>query len=146
MKQYNITVVPPGLVEVLWDAMYPHLIKVIDLAAGDISEQSIKNRALSGNGIIVVVSDGDEVLAVTTAEVVTYDSGLKSFLIPVLGGHDIHEWGPQWFEHMKALAKHLGCSELRGLAARNGWLRLLKDYGWKESHTVITCKLDEEQL
>lgn len=141
---YNITIVPITLIEVLWPIMAPHLTKVIELAAGDISEESIKNRALSNNGLIIVVSKGEAIVSVTTAEVVTYDSGLRSLLIPVLGGAGLEDWGPQWFLFMQALAKDLGCSELRGLAARDGWLRKLKAYDWKESHTVITFQLNKE--
>jgi hypothetical protein len=45
---------------------------------------------------------------------------------------------------MKHLAKYLNCTELRGLAARDGWLKLLKSRGWNDNHTVITYQLNQE--
>jgi hypothetical protein len=146
MRDYKITIVPIPLIEVLWRRFIPHLEKAIELSHGDATEESIKNRALSGNSLIVIVTSGADIYAVTTVEVVSYDSGLKSLLIPMMGGTEVYDWGPPYLEFAKQIARNLGCRELRGISARDGWMRVLKSHGWIENHAVITCSLDLDEV
>jgi len=141
MSEYNFTVVPMNLILVLWDQLVPHLFPVVEVGNGEITLESIKARAMSNSSIIITVTLDDEIVAVTTAEVVTYDSGLRSLLIPVIGGKGLFDWGEDWWSMHVALAKDLGCTELRGLAVRSGWMKILKERGWVENHVVITHKL-----
>lgn len=134
---YHFEVVPIGLIEILWYKMLPHIQRVVDASAGEITCESVKQKALMDRCSIVIVVKGSEIIAVNTVEICVYDSGMKALLIPVVGGNEAFEWGPAFLAECNKLAKSLGCSEMRGFSTRESWKRVLKDYGWKESHFVI---------
>lgn len=141
--KYRIDILHPLIVAKRWGEFMPFLYKVIELGCGEITEESIKGRALSGNSLFVTItSESDELVGVITMEVVTYDSGLRSLLIPIVGGTVLEECQDQFLDFAKDIAKELNCSELRGIAARKGWMRKLKDSGWHENHVIITCPLE----
>jgi hypothetical protein len=142
---HSIEILHPAFIDLYWEEMLPHIDKVVEVSNYEFTADSIRLRALNLNSVMVVVRNLDKkIVAVTTAEVVTYDSGLRSLLLPIIGGDGLYEWGDEWFRMMKHLAKYLNCTELRGLAARDGWLKLLKSRGWNENHTVITYQLNQE--
>lgn len=134
---YHFAVIPTNLIEVLWDKIEPHVQRVVDASAGEITCESVKQKALDDKSSIVVVCKGNQIVAVNTVEVCTYDSGMKALLIPVVGGTEAFEWGPAFLAECNQLAKSLGCSEMRGFSTRESWKRVLKNYGWYESHFVI---------
>jgi hypothetical protein len=144
VSNYRFEVLHPYTIIQLWDELLPHIERVIKVSNDEFTAESIKSRATSGNSLMITVFENDEIIAVTTAEVVTYDSGLKSLLIPIFAGDGMLDWGKQILELYTDMAKQLGCTELRGLAVRGGWMRILKDYGWKESYTVISMPLGEK--
>jgi hypothetical protein len=119
------------------------LEKAIDLSCGDVTEDSIRQRAMAGDTLIIIVSNGADIVSVSTIEVYTYDSGKKSMLIPMVGGEGIREWGQEWIDFISQIARDVGCDELRGMAARDGWLGLLKGRGWIQNHVIITKRLGE---
>jgi hypothetical protein len=138
---YHIEIIHPAMIESKWEEMLPHLMRVVEVSNNEFTEETIRQKAFNGNSLLVAIYENKQIIAVTTAEIVTYDSGLRSLLIPIFGGNKLVEWGDEWLEMMKHLAKHFNCTELRGLAVRDGWLRLLQTRGFNEVHTVITCKL-----
>lgn len=134
---YHFAVIPTNLIEVMWDKIEPHVQRVVDASACEITCESVKQKALDDKSSIVVVCKGNQIVAVNTVEVCTYDSGMKALLIPVVGGTEAFEWGPAFLAECNQLAKSLGCSEMRGFSTRESWKRVLKNYGWYESHFVI---------
>ena len=112
---------------------------VVNASAGEITCGSVLNKAMSGECSIVAVirTDNGAIVALNTVEICTYDSGMKALLIPVVGGTEAFEWGPDFLAECNQLAKATGCSEMRGFSTRELWKRVLKDYGWEESHFVI---------
>ena len=139
MNTHTLALLPIPLIEVLWDKILPHLQRVVEASAGEITCESVKAKALCGNCTFILILKGDQVVAVNTVEICTYDSGLKALLIPVVGGDEAFEWGPTFLAECYQLAKVTGCTEMRGFSTRESWKRVLKDYGWKESHFVIKC-------
>ena len=140
-REYNFLCVPPHLVEVLWDKIEPHMQRVVDASGGEITCDTMKQKALNDKCMFILVACGADVVAVNSIEICTYDSGLKAMLIPVVGGHEAFEWGPNFLSFCNDLAKGSGCTEMRGFSSRQSWLRVLKDYGWYESHFVIKCEV-----
>jgi len=137
---YHFACIPVNLIDVLWYQIEPHVERVVNASAGEITVESVKQRALSGRSTIVAVVKGDEIVAVNTIEVTTYDSGLRCLEIPVVGGHEAFEWGPDFLEMCNQLAVQQGCQEMRGFSTRTSWLKVLKPFGWEESHFVIKRK------
>jgi hypothetical protein len=145
MSKYRFEVLHPYTIIERWNDILPHIERVVDLSNNEFTPESIKFRAVSGNGLMIAVYDNATIVAVTTAEVVTYDSGLKSLLVPIFAGDGLYEWGEDWLKLHKDIASQLECQELRGMAARSGWMKVLKDYGFKESYAVITMPIVGEE-
>jgi hypothetical protein len=53
-------------------------------------------------------------------------------------------WKDDFLKLAEALGKDYACSELRGMAARKGWLPKLKPYGWEEVFTTVRYKFGED--
>jgi hypothetical protein len=145
MNNFRIEYLHPLTVLNRWDEILPHIIRVIKVSNGELTEQSVKDKNTTGQSVMIAIFNADNnIVAITTAEVAIYNSGLRALLMPIIGGNNFFEWAPEWFKLMKELAVQLNCTELRGLAVRKGWMGFLKPYGWEEAHTVITCQIGDE--
>lgn len=135
----KFTIVPSALIEPLWPQLEKYLIPVAEVSSGELTVESIKRSMVQEKCIVVAVTTNGRIIGVNTLEVIEYDSGLKTLYIPIIGGENIAEWGLQFFDLCKELAKQSGCTELRGLAARDGWMRKLKQHGlnWERCYEVI---------
>ena len=142
MSRYIMGLVPIPLLEVLWDKMEPHIQRVVNVAHGEVTLLSVKNRLLTGTSLAVVVCLDEDIVAVNLLEIRVFDSGIRSMYVPVVGGNYMDEWADQFLEIAKAIAKDFNCTELRGLAARKGWTRFLASRGWEEVSIALRCKID----
>lgn len=139
---YNLAAVPANLVPILWPVLEPILERVIATSNGELTSAGIKRRAMAGETLIIAVCKNDAVVAVNVLDVVEFDSGLRAMYIPITGGDFMEEWLDDSLEVAKAVAKDLRCTELRGLASRDGWLRRLKQNGWTTVSTIIKCDVE----
>lgn len=139
---YRIALVPVPLLDVLWPQMEQHIQRVVDVAHDEVTLESIKRRLLSAESVAVLVCLEEDVVAVNLLEIRVFDSGVRAMYIPVVGGNYMDEWADQFLEVAKAIAKDFGCRELRGLAARKGWLRYLANKGWEEVNISLRCMIE----
>jgi hypothetical protein len=139
----TFSIVPPALIPVIWEKIQPYLKPVADVSSGDLTEESIFKDMRNGENVVVVIIDDYRIIGVNTLQVHTFNSGLKCLYIPIIGGERIDEWGEEFFCMCKEIAKQNGCTELRGMAARGGWLRKLKqhDLHWQSCYEVIKYDL-----
>lgn len=129
---YVIAAIPPTLIDVVWSECVKYVQDVVDVSHDEITVDSVKQRCLDGHSLLLIVSRQGEIIAVNLLELRTFDSGIKALYVPVVGGTDMDIWMDQFLDVVKAIAKDFGCRELRGLAARPGWVRKLKSRGWEE--------------
>ena len=141
-RKFDLAAIPANMVNMLWDKIEPILDRVVRASNRELTTDGIKGRCISGHNLIVTVCLESEIIAVTVLDVVQFESGLRAMYIPVVGGEYMDEWLEESFEVAKALAKDLNCSEVRGLAARKGWMRRLKNMNWEEIVTVIRCPVE----
>lgn len=138
---YKIAAIPIPLVDVVWHIVEPILQRVVDVSHDEISCESIKEHVLKGNVLLLAICRDDQIIAVNTAEVRTFDTGKKALYIPVVGGEDLDNWMDQFLNVAKLIAVEHGCEELRGIAVRRGWLKKLAPLGWKENCTIVSFDL-----
>lgn len=146
MSSYNFVIVPPGLYEYMQYDVEPLLQEVVDIAPLELSIDSIKNNVLSGNVLLIAVMKKDVIVAVLTLEIRTFDTGHKVLVVPITAGSDMVNredggWGLAFNQLIIQYAKDNGCVEIRGIAARRGWMRRLEPLGWKEVHTTIAYEV-----
>ena len=139
-----VSAVPYTMIDLIWDRVEPLIRSVEALAPEDISTPLVKDNLRLGRNLLVCISRGSEVIAVNVLDVRTMDSGIKVLYIPITAGDCMDEWLDNFLDVAKAIAKDYGCTELRGLAVRKGWIKKLESYGWEEMFTTIRCKLGEE--
>jgi len=140
--EITIAACPPQMLAAVWDQCIPFLEKVVARSHGEITIDSVKARLQRADSLLVVICDGTEVIGACVVEVRVMDSGLRALFIPIVGGTRMFEWMDQFLEIAKAIAKDYDCTELRGMAVRKGWMRILKAHKWEEVHQVVKCKLD----
>ena len=137
-----VACVPPVLVELLWDKIEPHVQRVIEVAGDELHMPTFKKRLLLGETLVLSVSQGQEMLAAITLDVREFDTGLRALYIPIVGGEKMESWMDRVIEVAIAIAKDHNCTELRGLAARKGWLKKLAPLGWQEVQTVVSLQIE----
>lgn len=140
-----IAAVPITMLPLIWDRVVPLIDKPIALSHGEVTIDSIKARLYAGEALLLTVSRGSEIIAVNTVEIRTAESGLRTLYIPLIGGHEMESWMYRFLEVAKAIAKDFNCTELRGIAARKGWMRKLAPLGWSEVATIIKCDVGDAQ-
>lgn len=143
MSELTISAVPVNLVEFVYPKAVPHLERVIDKAPLDINLTSIKEKLLTGASMLVVILDGEEVIAVNILESSIFETGHKVLYIPITGGDRMDEWLDRFMSLAHAIARDLKCNEIRGMSCRKGWLKALKDHDWYHVHEVIGCKVKQ---
>jgi hypothetical protein len=134
--------IPPYLIDYMWKDVEPILQRVVDCSHGELTCEAVKRKAKAGTTLVVAILRDNEVVAINTADIVDFDSGLRVMYIPITGGDYIDEWLFDSLEVGKALARDHGCTELRGLSVRKGWLRKLPP-GWESITDVIKYDLEK---
>ena len=137
---YQFTMVPIPLIPHIWDKVEPLIQNVVEKAPDDLTVDNCLDSLLSFNSILVTVTKGNDLVAINTLRIQTLESGTKALYIPITSGTNLDEWMPEFLELAKSVGRDHGCSELRGLASRKGWMSKLKPYGWEEVFTTIRCK------
>ena len=136
-----IAACPCTMILLIWERVVPLLELSIALAHGEVTINTLKQKLLRGEALLITVSRGADIIAVNTVEVRHFESGLKALYIPLIGGTEMEEWMDRFLNIVSAIGKDLGCTELRGIAARKGWIRKLKPRGWSEVSTIIKCDI-----
>jgi hypothetical protein len=131
------------MVELIWDQMMPLVELVAEKAPQDIVVSAVRENLLAGTMMAVIVYREQTIIAVNVLDVKTLDSGIKVLYVPIIGGAELDLWAEDFMTLLKAVAKDYGCSELRGMAVRKGWMTKLKPLGWEEMFTTVRCKLGE---
>lgn len=136
----TIVAVPVGLIEILWDRIKPHLDKAMEFAKGECTSETVKVRALKGDTMFITVNLEQEIVAVISVMLDSYDTGKQALIVGSIGSASdipMEEWFNQAFNVLKGIALDLGCTEIRGHAGRQGWVKKLKNTGWKEAYVTF---------
>lgn len=138
-----ISACPVTMIDVVWPKVLPHLLRPIDRSHGDCTVFETKKKLLSGNHLLILVSEGEKIIAAGTVEIRILDTGMKNLFINLLGGDRIDEWMDRFLEVTKAIARDYGCAELRCVSARKGWIKKLQPSGWKELYSILACPVGD---
>lgn len=142
MNNYKLAIIPPALIPVVWDYVYPMLLDICDLANGEMTPDTILARCERGDSILLSVVLEETIKCVISLEVVVYDSGLRTLLVAFVSGEGMNEWFLQVEDFCVNMAKNLNCTEIRGMAVRDGWGRFLKDKQYKQTHVIYTKQVE----
>lgn len=138
-----MTMVPVGVIPVIWAEVLKLLAPAIEMSAGEVTEQSAYDKLMTGVSALVIVAQGSEIVMAFTVSVVDHESGKRELSIPLMGGKDLEELRDVFMPFIARLAKNMGCSTIVGYAARDGWARKLKSYGWSKVREIIKYEVSE---
>lgn len=139
------SICPSNMIEYVWKDI-EHLIKsVVDVSNKDITVESVKMGLLDERQYLVLIIDGDEIIAVVTVERKELDSGLVALYMPITAGSKMHKWFDGCLDFIKQVALQMGATELRGFMSHEGWGGYLrsKDKNWTDVHTVMSLQIGE---
>lgn len=144
MSKLSISAIPVELIDVVWPQCVEHINRVVEKAPEELSLDDIYRRLIVGETLLVTISDKSDIIAVNILERRYLGNGLSALYIPITGGTRMAEWMVDFLDVAKAIAKDLGCKQLRGLAVRKGWMKKLKPMGWQVAYEVIKCDVENE--
>jgi hypothetical protein len=127
--------IPPKLVDQEWEWVEPYITRALDysLLCEDVDE--VRKDAISGDTILMVFTDGDDVLSVVAAEII---ANKRRRIIHVLSasGKRLGDWLDAWWDAITNIAKELDIQSIT-INGRRGWEKHLKPYGFKHKRTVL---------
>lgn len=133
----NIMAVDCEKIDEIWPLVADNMKKVLDTqkkydAINDktLSEPDLKEHIRKGHGQLLVIHEGEDVVASLMLEVLNTEVG-RSLHVASLGGGRIHEWNMMLLQTLKNLAKKYNCDDIRIYMVRKGWMRAMKPYGFK---------------
>ena len=124
----------------VWHLVEDHLSRGLEHSYGELDlddiYESIEDKTMQL--WIAVKEDPKDIVASMVTEVIDYPQ-MKVARMVVIGGGHMDDWLPFMSTVMK-WASLEGCDRLEGLA-RDGWIRTLKDYGFKKLYSLIGVDL-----
>jgi hypothetical protein len=145
----------------LVDAMWPHVVKLIETALiaseSDLSPDHVKARIDTGKALLWIIwddkpavvwsdsrgargkSDGGELVAAGTTELVTLENGRKLCVISTCAGKELKTW-KRFLSDIERWAKQEGCEAVR-FYGRPGWVRSFKDQGYVQPWIVVEKRI-----
>lgn len=142
VNNYIISALPVTMVEFMWNRLVPFIESALSKAPDEETLDNLKENALNGSTLLVIVSKGEEIMSVLTMEVREFPSGMKALYLPVIGGTDLLGWIDQFLSVADAIARDFGCKEVRGMAARKGWMKVIQSRGFEESYVIVKKKVE----
>ena len=140
----SLTRVPVEYVDRYWGDASGLLERAIKESGGRYNIESVYLEIISGASHLWVIFEGDDnVVCAFTTQFIHYP--LKINLSVVFLGSDdsLGNFSGKWVESMSELmewAKVHGCSSVE-VVGRRGWLRVLRDLGFKQSYVSIECEV-----
>ena len=120
-----------------WPRCVDHISRACDSTNGEMTIATNRDSVMKGDSWLIVVEDEyNNVLAAMTSHLMVCDTGLRILVIPSVGGDHMDEWADEFIDFVKQMRDMLLCDRIRG-GGRKGWLRYLKQYGFREEYTVV---------
>lgn len=119
-----------------WDELSSLLQKAIDYSNGELDIDSVKERILSGEIMVVVVFKDGNLIAAVTFEQIEFQTCKRVLNIQLAGGTDIELWFHDVEKIANGLAERYHCSDVY-IIGRKGWVRKMKSLGYSEVHTIL---------
>lgn len=139
--QLQVTVVPPAVVDIVWNDAKQFLQAALETTRGRYGMNDIYSLLQSGELVLWLVLDDAEPIACITTRITDYPSGSRALAMDWIGGERMAEWLPMAHSMMKRYASDNGCTHMEGYG-RKAWGRWLRKYGWEPEYTAYRMDLN----
>lgn len=122
--------------ESYWPVLAPLIEPALD---EEIAIEDVYHQAMDERMAIMSIADGGEIVASCVCEFVDYPQ-LRALRVVALGGKDMKKWLSQLIEFLDTWAIEQKMDRVEQMG-RDGWMRVLNEYGYKKRYTFMTKEL-----
>jgi hypothetical protein len=131
-----------NLIEAIWKYVEDLLEKPVELNLGEFTLEDIKDRLLKNDmQLWIAASTSEKILAAGVSEVVVYPRE-KRLRMVLVGAREnrLDEWIDVIFEPESPMLEWCRKNGIKRMEStgRDGWTKVLRDYGFKKYYTVLT--------
>ena len=138
----NITIssVPPELLHLVWHNVKPLFQRALDHTNDEYTVDDIKQLIEDGETLLLVVSEGETILAACGMDVVQYPS-TRNIRVSYLGGINMDQWLLKLVQSINLIAKEMEVKDIE-VVGRRGWVKKLCDHGYVETYTTVVKRVE----
>jgi hypothetical protein len=133
----NIQRVDVGHIHQVWNLVEEYIASALEHSKGDYTLESVKVLLTTGQWMLVVAVDGNEVKGAATVSFNNRPHDRVAF-VTAIGGKLISS--AESFAQLKDLLRTVGATCIEG-AARDSIARLWSRYGFEEKYKIVGVKL-----
>jgi hypothetical protein len=133
----NIQRVDVGHIHQVWNLVEEYIASALEHSKGDYTLESVKVLLTTGQWMLVVAVDGNEVKGAATVSFNNRPHDRVAF-VTAIGGKLISS--AESFAQLKDLLRTVGATCIEG-AARDSIARLWSRYGFEEKYRIVGVKL-----
>lgn len=123
------------------DSYWPILAPLIEPALDEeISIEDVYHKVMDEDMAIMSISDKGEIVASCVCEFADYPK-IKALRVVALGGRGMKKWLSQLIEFLDTWAIEQKMDRVEQMG-RNGWVKVLNEYGYKKRYTFMTKELN----
>lgn len=135
----EVVAIPAELVETAWPTIAPMFQKAIDEGSDEYDIDDLYCMIEENEVLPLAVLFEGRIVAAIGLKLDVYP--IKRVLtILIAGGAQMDEWLTEVMAVIKRLAQEQQADSIR-VAGRRGWVKALRDYGYKEIHTTVEMEL-----
>ena len=108
-----------------WDWIKPHLMRCQEYHIDPIDMVTIKEDIRSRKGMVIVITEGDEVLTVCLVEFYP-----ETIHVKLCSGEQLDKWASVLDKALEQMARVMNRKYITQLG-RVGWAKQMKKHGWK---------------
>lgn len=133
----QIRAISPDMLDFYWGKIFPQVRDALKHSNDEQDPFHVYHSILDGSYILLVVLEGEKVLAHCTVSKTTLPN--KSILnLITSGGSQRESWVKDILKVIETIGKGIGCSHVY-ICGRKGWAKVLKDY--TPTYTIYTKEL-----
>lgn len=135
----NIAPVTSAQLPYIWPMVMEYIQQPLEYEAGELTPEKIFDHIDTGVFILLVVWDGNTIIAAQTCEIIDSPRG-RVMNLPTTGGKDIEKWQDELADMLDKIAAEQGCISIR-TRGRIGWFKKLKRNGYKPLYFIAEKRI-----
>lgn len=138
MGEIRIRAIEPSYLDFYWGRIFPQVRDALKYTNNEQSPFHIYTKIASGEYILLVVLDGEEVVSHVTLQKADLPNK-KIIVVVTCGGDRMSEWLSDILEVIESIGKDQSCEAIH-IIGRKGWAKALTEY--KQQYVVCTKEIN----
>lgn len=139
----QVAAIPADLALEYWSNVEDYARRALEFAFDGMTVETVLDRIVRGNLILIVVTVEGKIKASMTIELVDLPIGRIAHCM-TLGGEDLESWVDEFVETWKLLGEALGADYIT-IKGRAGWERYARKFGFQHMYTNMYLKIGDSK-